>query len=61
MRQRINLGACDIPDAPRVGAEIFMDNPVAHARDRAPGDVGVGGLDARGNVFRGLSHDGNGI
>lgn len=50
-----------IPDAPRVGAEIVVDNAVADSGDGAPGDIGVSGLEVRIDSLYRLANHTDGI
>jgi hypothetical protein len=52
--QQVDVVDNDVPDAARVGAEVFMHDSVTGSRDGPPGNVRMGSLEFRADLLRGL-------
>jgi hypothetical protein len=52
--QFVDIAGHDVPNAPRIGTEVLVDNSVADARDCPPGNNWIRGLERGTDAFRGL-------
>ena len=43
--QFIDIVDHDVPNAPRISTKVFMDNSIADARYRTPGNIWMRGLE----------------